>query len=131
MRVSRRKSKTSQLAVRPKPVRREIDLHAADPNTLRDAVREALTALEPEEMEVVRHELVSQLKDTGINVGGTLFLLGIPVRTEEDLTPLDLGQLVRYAKLNLRNATNMLAGSLYRILNYQEQPSKQPSKRAA
>src|SRR5260370_23020596 len=80
-----------------------------DPDDLRDAVYQSLAKLPPNQRAAVTQELIHQLQRARINVGSRLFILGIPARTTEELTPSDLAMLLR--SVHFSNPTAMRASS--------------------
>jgi hypothetical protein len=64
-------------------------------NGLRNSVYKALSEVSLHERVRLYKELIGDLKKAGINVGSRLFLLGISARIPEELTPSDIGKLMR------------------------------------
>lgn len=62
---------------------------------VRDAIYQSLSKLAPKERSGINKELIQQLQLARINVGSRLFILGIPTRSVEDLTPSDMAMLLR------------------------------------
>ncbi|HYM00702.1 MAG TPA: hypothetical protein VEZ90_17235 [Blastocatellia bacterium] len=78
-----------------------------DPNFMRDSVRDALLTLPLEERAVVRDRVLAALRKSGVGLGTLLILLGINVRSADELTPSDLAHLLRY--LRFTSATKFRA----------------------
>jgi hypothetical protein len=70
-----------------------------DPNELKNVVRDGLTAMEVAERAVVISELEKEMRQFGLEMRGYLVPLGIPGRSPEDLTPSEVGHLIRFLRL--------------------------------
>ena len=66
--------------------------------------------------QVWRRRLLDELARTGVQVGSTLFIIGIAAAGFDDLTPSDLGMLLRYIRINQPAAIKKLAGPLAELL---------------
>lgn len=64
-------------------------------NGLRNGVYKALSKVPLPERVRLYKKLIGELENAGINVGSRLFLLGIPAQVPEELTPSDIGKLMR------------------------------------
>lgn len=110
-----------------------LELETAEPDSLRDSVREALSQLSEVEQRAVHNDLLSVLKGAGVNLGHHLLLLGIPARTAEEVTPAEMGILIRYVRISEPRAMAALAPILMAILAKHDEPAQRvkPSTRAA
>jgi hypothetical protein len=109
-----------------------LDPSTLDPNALRERVYRALSVLKPNQLDDVKRELITELDAAGINVGGSLFLMGIPVSKTEDLTPLDVAQLIRYVRLSAPKVMYFLKDAIIRLISPEPEPHfTQQTKRAA
>jgi hypothetical protein len=94
-----------------------VDVRAIEPDELRDAVREGLTALTEDESAFIRDKLLRAVEASGVNIGGCLFLIGNMVDLPDELTASDLAQLVRYVRLNKPRALDAARTTLRRLLS--------------
>lgn len=78
---------------------RNTDPAEMDPNFMRDAIRDAILGFPLEERAAVRDRLLLSLSKAGVDLGTLLILLGINVTVADELTPSDLGHLLRYLRL--------------------------------
>ena len=110
-----------------------LELETAEPDSLRDSVREALSQLSEVEQRAMHNDLLSALKGAGVNLGHHLLLLGIPARTAEEITPAEMGILIRYVRISKPTVMAALAPILIAILARQDEPEQRvkPSRRAA
>jgi hypothetical protein len=88
------------------------DLTAIEPDSLRDKVHNALSVLPPEDRDLMRDRLLAVLRKVGVHIGSCLLILGIPARTTDDLTPLEISKLVRYVRINQSEAFKAVAGTV-------------------
>jgi hypothetical protein len=91
------KNKSARLE---RPALRAFDPTTISPDDLRDRVRVALLRLSPDERVAVRDQLLAQLHQAGVNIGNSLFSLGIVAETPGELTPSDMAYLIRYIRIN-------------------------------
>lgn len=82
-----------------RPVRVEMD-----PNELKNTVRDGLVSMTMAEREEFIQGLGAELKRININMRAYLVPLGIPARSPEDLTPTEVGHLIRFLKINVPQA---------------------------
>jgi hypothetical protein len=110
-----------------------LELETAEPDSLRDSVREALSQLSEVEQRAVHNDLLSALKAAGVNLGHHLLLLGIPARTADEITPAEMGILIRYVRISEPRAMAALAPILMAVLARHDEPAQRvkPSTRAA
>src|SRR5262249_9611448 len=88
--------------MRPPPysgVESSIDFAEAEPDRLRDVVRDALLSLtEPERFNVCSR-LLGELKKAGLRIRPCLLMLGVSAATTEELTASEIAALIRYVRL--------------------------------
>jgi hypothetical protein len=94
-----------------------INSLTADPDELRDRVRNALTRISATDRAAVRDQLLNELQQSGLNIGNCLFSLGIMANMPGELTPSDLGYLVRYIRINYPEKMRVVAGLLNTLLS--------------
>src|SRR5262245_30291168 len=111
------------------------DPRTATPNELCDAVRGAMVVVSLDDRISIKEKLLSALKGSRLNVGSILLLLGIHADTVEELTPSDVGYLVRYIRINSPDVIPALRrplAELFEIAGRAERAQRlQESKRAA
>src|SRR5215813_4363451 len=111
------------------------DPRTATPNELCDAVRGAMVSVSVDDRISIKEKLLSALKGSRINVGSILLLLGIHADTVDELTPSDVGYLVRYIRINSPEVVPALRrplAELFEMAGRAERAQRlQESKRAA
>jgi hypothetical protein len=109
----------------PKPVQPERGLSTLpelngkpmSANGLRNGLYRALSRVSLQERVLLYKKLIGDLEKVGINVGSRLFLLGITARTLQELTPNDIGKLIRSVYLNEPRAFAAISPTLTEILS--------------
>ena len=86
-------------------------------NGLRNGVYKALSKLPLQERVRLSKELIENLQKAGINVGSRLFLLGIPAAIPDELTPSDLGKLLRSVYINEPETMKAISQTLTKLLS--------------
>src|SRR5262245_24186360 len=76
-----------------------IDFAEAEPDRLRDAVRNALLSLSVPERSNVCMRLLAELNKAGLRIRPCLLMLGVSAETVEELTPSEIAALIRYVRL--------------------------------
>ena len=80
----------------------------------------------------IKEGLVSAIQGSRLNVGSILLLLGIHADTVEELTPSDIGYLVRYIRINSPDVLATLKRPLAELFESANRAQRaQESKRAA
>jgi hypothetical protein len=102
-----------------------------EPDCLRDWLVRVLSELSPEEWIAKRDQLLRGLDETGVNVGGSMFMLGIPAKDSEELTAPDLAMLMRYVRINAPNALKALFEPLMQLDLRDKEAFAEPTPRAA
>ena len=75
-----------------------------DPNELKGVIRDGLSNMSMPDREEFVRTLEAEMRRISLNVRAYLIPLGIPGRSPEDLTPSEVGHLVRYLKLTVPQA---------------------------
>ncbi len=128
--LKKMKSKNRQTSV--KDTVDTYDPRKATPNELCDAVRGAMMAAPLDDRISVKERLVSTIQGSRLNVGSILLLLGIHADTVEELTPSDIGYLVRYIRMNSPDVLATLRRPLAELFESANRAQRaQESKRAA
>lgn len=77
---------------------------SVDPDELKRMVREGLTSMTLEEREAFIVSLQSDLQSANLSMRAYLFPIGISAQTLQELTPGEVGHLIRYLKINVPSA---------------------------
>ena len=96
-------------------------LRSLDPEDFREAVYQCLAKLPPKERAEITRELVERLLGARMNVGSRLFILGIPARSIEELTPADLAMLLRSVHISNPPMMRALSATLNRLISRDQQ----------
>ena len=64
------------------------------------------------------------LECAGVGISGSLFQLGIPVGTADDLTPSDIAKLLRYVRINKLEAIKSAASLLGELIVLDDEAEK-------
>jgi hypothetical protein len=96
------------------------------PEELKGLVRDGLVLMNMAEREAFFETLDREMRTVGLNVRKYLVPLGIPGRSPEDLTPTEIGHIVRYLKINEPKAMPAIGKALSRFTAFTE---KAPTKR--
>jgi hypothetical protein len=75
-----------------------------DADELKVVVRDGLVAMNLTDREGFIKALEAEMRTVNLNMRSYLVPLGIPARTLEELTPTEVGHLVRYLKINVQHA---------------------------
>ena len=98
------------------------DPRALTPDDLRNEVQRTLSMLGEEDRELWCRRLLDGLAQAGVHIGATLFMLGAVASRLDELTPSDMGKLLRYSRINMPKALEALAGPLAELLVVKEEP---------
>lgn len=82
----------------------KTDRSQLDPNELKGVIRDGLANMSMPDREEFIRTLEAEMRRISLNVRAYLIPLGIPGRSPEDLTPSEVGHLVRYLKLTVPRA---------------------------
>ena len=83
-----------------------------DPNDLKSMVRDGLVSMTMADREEFIQTLEGEMRRANLNMRAYLIPLGIPGRSPEDLTPTEVGHLVRFLKINVPKATQAIQRTL-------------------
>ena len=96
------------------------DTASSEADDVKDAVRDALSLMTwPEEVEFIE-ALESEMRRANLSVSHYLIPLGIPGMTPEELTPIEVGHLVRFLKLHVRQAMPAVERAMARLEVFRE-----------
>lgn len=112
---------------------RPRDLTTIEPDVLRDKVFDAFSTLTENDRALMRDNLLARLERAGVDISGSLFQLGIPVETADDLTSSDIAKLLRYVCINKPEAIKSAASLLGELIVLDDGAEKRvkPYRRAA
>ena len=110
-----------------------VDPAQIEPNTLRDRIYAALSSLPFVDRAEMRDRIIDNLEDSGVNISEGLLMLGIPARTNEDVTPFDLAKLIRYLRINAPIAIGSISTQIISLLSLAptQESNASPLRRAA
>ncbi len=97
-------------------VLKDLNGRPVSANGVRNGVYKALVKIPLKERVQLYKQLIGELEKAGINVGSRLFLLGIPATIPEELSPNDIGKLIRSVYLNEPKAMLAISETLSQIL---------------
>lgn len=83
-----------------------------DANELKVVVRDGLATMNMADREEFIQMLESEMKRSNLHLSSYLVPLGIPGRTPEDLTPTEVGHLIRFLKINVSQAMKAVERTL-------------------
>jgi hypothetical protein len=78
------------------------------PDDLCNRVQLGLSTLAELDRRAWERKVFTELSKAGVHTGAALFMLGIVVNTVDELTPSDVGKLLRYVRINSPWATETL-----------------------
>jgi hypothetical protein len=84
--------------LRPRGHTPKTTLESLDPEQLKSLVRDVLLAMKITEREDFIRALEAEMRFANFNMRAYLVPLGIPARNLEDLTPAEVGHLIRFLK---------------------------------
>src|SRR5689334_11070155 len=94
---------------------------ALAPDDLRNEVQRMLSMLGEADREIWCRRLLDGLAKAGVDIGATLFMLGTGASRLDELTPSDLGKLLRYSRINTPEAIEALAEPLTELFVVKEE----------
>ena len=100
-----------------------------DPNELKDVIRDGLANMSMPDREEFIRTLEVEMRRISLNVRAYLIPLGIPGRSPDDLTPSEVGHLIRYLKLTVPQAMPAVERAMGRYTVFSG--SAEPGRRLA
>ena len=94
----------------------ELKNRLVSANGIRNGVYKALSKVPVRERVALYKRLIRELENAGINVSNRLFMLGIPATSPEELSPNDLGKLIRSVYLTEPETMDPISATLTEIL---------------
>ena len=104
MEVGETKGRTMAKKIQTKNEATKRNQTQLDPNELKGVIRDGLANMSMPDREEFFRTLEAEMRKISLNVRAYLIPLGIPGRSPEDLTPSEVGHLVRYLKLTVPKA---------------------------
>lgn len=102
-----------------------------DPNELKAIVRDGLSVMAMPDREEFIQVLETEMKRSHLNLRAYLIPLGIPGRSPEELTPTEVGHLIRFLKINVNQALKAIERTLAAFRVFGEALSEPRRKLAA
>ena len=102
-----------------------------NPDDLKGFVRDGLVVMTITEREEFIKMLEAEMRSAGLTMRSYLIPLGIPARTLEELTPTEVGHLVRYLKINVAHAVPAVERALNRNGGFAEKAGASRTRLAA
>ena len=103
----------------------------SDPNELKSIVRDGLVSMNMAEREDFIQALETEMRHASLNMRAYLVPLGIPGRSPEDLTPTEVGHLIRFLKINVPAATPAVEKAMSRYSVFAEKAQQTHDRLAA
>ena len=101
-----------------------------DPDELKITVRDLLASMTTADRQICIQNLERDLRFANLNMRAYLLPIGVSATSPEELTPSDVGHLVRYLKINVPCARCVVDGFIARLSLYEtERCDLQPSRR--
>jgi hypothetical protein len=102
-----------------------------DPDDLKLLIRDGLASMTTADREALILALERELQSANLSMRAYLIPLGISASTSEELTPGDVGHLVRFLKMNVPNAMRAVDGVIERFAGFAEKVAKSGDRLAA
>ena len=96
------------------------DAASREADDVKNTVRDVLLLMTwPEQVEFIE-ALESEMRRAGLSITHYLIPLGIPGMTPEELTPIEVGHLVRFLKIHVRQAMPAVERAMARLEVFRE-----------
>jgi hypothetical protein len=93
-----------------------LEFSGTEPDLLRDTVCGALSTLSIDDRSAFRKRLFGELREAGLRVRQSLFMLGVSAASAEELTAPEIAALIRYVRLAEPKAMTAVDGTLRELL---------------
>jgi hypothetical protein len=107
------------------------NLQGLSADELKNIVRDGMMSMNMSEREDFVRALNNEIERTGLKMSAYLVPLGIPARSAEDLTPTEVGHLIRYLKINVPKVMSAVLRALNRYNAFAERVEQVRSPMAA
>ena len=103
------------------------DTASLEADNVKNTVRDTLLLMTWDEQVEFVQALESDMRSADLTITHYLIPLGIPARTPEELTPIEVGHLVRFLKMHVRQAMPAVERAMARLEVFREyENSRQP-----
>ena len=109
----------------------KIPVGEMNPDDLKSVVRDGLVGMTISERETFIKALEIEMRSVGLSIRSYLIPLGIPARTLEELTPTEVGHLVRFLKINVAQALPAIEHALAEYGGFTEKAGASRTRLAA
>jgi hypothetical protein len=92
-----------------------VSIDRLNPDDLKSVVRDGLVSMTIAERAEFLGALEAEMSLLGLDIRAYLIPLGIPGRSPEDLTPTEVGHLVRYLKINVPKSARAIQRAVARF----------------
>lgn len=111
-RTSRKYKRSARIVESKQPAPQYADLAVSNPEWLRESLFNSLSSLSYDERSNALDRILSDLRKARVNLGPTLFKLGIPASKPDELSPNDMAKLVRFIRINQPEAMKVIASTI-------------------
>ena len=102
------------------------DTASREADDVKNTVRDALLLMTWAEQVEFIEALESEMRRANLSISHYLIPLGIPGMTPEELTPIEVGHLVRFLKLHVRQAMPAVERAMARLEVFREYETTRP-----
>jgi hypothetical protein len=102
-----------------------------DADDLKTMVRDGLVAMTYEDREAFIQALETEMRRAGLSMRAYLIPLGISAMTTAELTPSDIGHVVRFLKINVPRAMPAIEKAIARFAAFAEHQGASDDRLAA
>jgi hypothetical protein len=103
-----------------------VTIGEMDPNELKNMVRDGLVALTLPERDQFIQQLEAEMTRIKLHMRAYLIPLGIPGRSPEELTPTEIGHLIRFLKMNVPQSLSAIERAMSKYPIFLEMQQKHP-----
>lgn len=93
----------------------QLEVGSIGPDELKNVVRDKLTTMTAERRQEFILDLERELRAANLSIRAYLIPIGVSALSLEELTPGDVGHLVRYLKFNVPGAKNAINSLVERL----------------
>jgi hypothetical protein len=101
------------------------------PDSLKDLVRDVLISMSTAQREDFAYTLEKELEAAGLDFRSYLIPLGIPARSPAELTPIEVGHLIRFLKIIVPASLPAIERSLGRFGAFADEITRRFDRQAA